>query len=93
MTFFCTISYNIGLMALTGEHVQVDGRKFRILSFDVEQINANKNEGAPHIWHGVEVVSGDQQAESGLFASSTVRYPPESRRRGQIKAVSTHKIG
>lgn len=80
-------------MALNGEHILVDGRNFRILPFDVEQINANMNEGAPHIWHGVEVVAGDQQAESGLFASATVRHSRESGLHPQIKEIATHKIG
>jgi len=80
-------------MALTAESVQVDGKSFRILPFDVERINANMNEGVLHIWHGVAAARGDEQPESGIFASATVRYSRESGRYPEIKEVTTRKIG
>lgn len=80
-------------MALTGEHMVVDGRTFRILPFDVERVNSNMHEGAPHVWHGVEVVSDGQEPQSGLFASATIRHSRVSGLFPQIKEITTHKIG
>ncbi len=80
-------------MALTAEFVQVDGKGFRILPFDVERINANMNEGVVHIWHGVAAAQGDEQPESGIFSSATVRYSRKSGRYPEIKEVITRKIG
>lgn len=75
-------------MALRGEHVEVNGKLFRILPFDVEKINANVHEGVPQTWHGVA-----QDGESGIFASQTVRFSLKSGRYPEIKEVVTHKIG